>query len=284
MTKSPITFFDCSKMETNLSTKETAFIALFIILIITVFVLFYRNKPRVVQGFATIQEIEEEMKKQLQLLGPDFKSNFPSDTELKAKVDNVMPHTEIIKRYRASANGMLGPIEETVKKDVADKNIELEKLDEYVRSLNEYAQRDFMNRINLRDIRTVKSHNNGLELSVHKLRDGPVNDYQIRVNNGCLKVPFTNDAAVVACNNNDPEQVFSLENVFNEPGYRAKMDAAYPQMDNLGDVRYPFSILRAKSNGNCVKNFHGNLSVEPCREYEGQRWGTSDKQGGLCPN
>ncbi len=261
-------------------TSHNIFLVLFFVLTVTIIILFMRDRRLILQGFATEQEITDEAKKQYDLIN-EF--NFPSKVDLQKSALHVAPNMEIIRRYRDNVNGMLGPIEETVKKDTMNKNAEIEKLNAYVASLNEYARRDFMNRITMRDLKTIKSHNNGLELSINKLGSGPINNYQVRVNDGCLKVPYTNDASVVPCNSADPDQVFSLDNVFNEPGYRAKMDPAYPQLDDLGQVRYPFSVLRAKSNGNCLKNFHGSLSVEPCREYEGQRWAGSEKTGGLCP-
>ena len=238
-----------------------------------------KDRRMILQGFATQEEIKAEVDKQFKLLN-EF--NFPTPSQMTKSAIPVIPNMELIHRYRDNANKLLGPIEESVKIDTAEKEVELGKLNAYVNSLNEYARRDFLNRMNTRNIQAVKSHNNGLELAVTKITDGPAPNYQVRVNGGCMKVPFTNDITVAPCNSADPDQVFSLDNVFNEPGYRAKMDPAYPQLENLGDVRYPFSVLRAKSNGNCLKNFHGSLSVEPCREYEGQRWAGTEKAGGLC--
>ena len=260
-------------------TVHTIFITVFIILAMLAIWLFWRDRRLIIQGFATEAEIENEVSKQVNLLN-DF-SEFKKQDDYSAI--KVMPNMEIIHKFRENANSMLGPIEETVKKDTAEKRAELDQLNAYVESLDAYAKQDFFKRINSQDIRTIKSHNNGLELAVAKTTTGPMPNYQIRVNDGCLKVPFTNDASVVPCNASDPDQIFSLDNVFNEPGYRAKMDPAYPQLDNLGQVRYPFSVLRAKSNGNCLKNYHGSISIEPCREYEGQRWATTENQGGLCP-
>jgi hypothetical protein len=254
-----------SKMEMK---AHNLFTAVFVILAMLVIWLFWRDRLVILQGFATETEIKTELAKQVQMLNEFNEFKKPDDMQ----PTRVMPNMEIIHKFRANAKSLLGPIEETVKKDTAEKQAELDKLNEYIDSLNEYARQDFFERINKRDIRTVKSHNNGLELAVSKTTTGPAPNYQVRVNGGCLKVPWTNDATVVPCNSGDSDQIFSLDNVFNEPGYRAKMDPAYPQLQDLGQVRYPFSVLRAKSNGNCLKNYHGSLSVEPCREYEGQRW------------
>lgn len=266
-------------MEKNI---DYIFCVLFSIITLVAVSIFMRDKNIITDGFTAIankEQINAEVNKQFDVLN---KFNFPNKDDLTNSALYVTPNMEIIKKYRDNVNGMLGPIEETVTKDTINKNAEIQKLNAYVDSLNEYAQRDFANRVSVRDLKTIKSHNNGLELSINKLGSGPNNNYQINVNGGCLKVPFTNDASVVPCNSDDPDQIFSLDNVFNEPEYRAKLDPAYAQLNDLGKVKYPFSILRTKSNGNCLKNFHANLSVEPCREYEGQRWAGSEKPGGIC--
>lgn len=258
---------------------DTVFLVLFLLLTVAIVVIFLKNKKSI-QTFATATEIEAELKKQYDIMN---KFEFPEPNKIYGSASPIVPNMEIVKRYRDSANSLLGPIEESVTKDSVAKSAELSKMDDYIRSLTDYARNDYLKHVNNRVIQTVKSHNNGLELSVSKTDLGPKRDYHIRVNEGCLKVPFTNEPSVVPCNANDPDQVFSLDNVFNENEYRAKMDKAYPQLQDLGDVRYPFSVLRAKSNGNCLKNFHGSISVEPCREYEGQRWASTEKTGGLCP-
>ena len=267
--------------------NHTLFIAVFIVLAVLAIWLFWRDRNVILrgsaqqtgikQGFATEAEIKAELDKQVQLLNDFNEFKKPSDIQ----PIRVMPNIEIIHKFRENANSLLGPIEDTVKKEVAGKQVELDKLNAYAESLNEYARRDFFERINKRNIQTVKSHNNGMELSVAKTSSGPASNYQVRINGGCLKVPFTNDTTVAPCNSSDPDQVFSLDNVFNEPGYRAKMDPAYPQLQDLGQVRYPFSVLRANTNGNCLKNYHGSVSVEPCREYDGQRWAATEKPGGF---
>lgn len=260
-------------------TIHTIFAVIFIIIAVLAIWLFWRDRRLIIQGFATEAEINTELAKQVQTLNDFTEFKKPNDFQPA----RVMPNMAIIHKFRENANSLLGPIEETVNKEVAEKQAELDKLNEYIESLNEYAKQDFFERVNKRNIQKIKSHNNGLELAVAKTTLGPAPNYQVHLNNGCLKVPFTNDTIVAPCNASDPDQIFSLDNVFNEPGYRAKMDPAYPQLADLGQVRYPFSVLRAKSNGNCLKNYHGEISVEPCREYEGQRWAATEKPGCFNP-
>ena len=92
-------------------------------------------------------------------------------------------------------------------------------------------------------------------------------------NNGqCLSVPADNNYDVIPCNKDDPNQKFSIDYVYNDGQYKNRLDPGYPKLENIGKVRYPFVFVRAATNKNCVKNSHGQLSVEPCREYVGQRW------------
>ena len=60
------------------------------------------------------------------------------------------------------------------------------------------------------------------------------------------------------------------------------MNKSFPQLSDLGKVNYPFTLVKSVMTDNCLKNTHGKLSLEPCREYEGQRWASS-KVEYKCP-
>ena len=222
----------------------------------------------IIDKFTVDDNIKSEMSKQIAML--DKLSEY-SETDIKNASGNFMPHKQILQNYKSSMNNLLVPIQESSTGDIKNKEQQIQEMNKYVDSLNEYAQRDVLNKLNAKDINTLKSHNNGMEISVNKSDTG-LRNYMVKINNGCLSVPSDNNYAVTACNSGDPDQIFNLNYVFNETGYRGLMDPAFPQLASLGNVRYPFGMLRAKSNGNCLKNFHGYVTVEPCREYEGQRW------------
>jgi hypothetical protein len=141
--------------------------------------------------------------------------------------------------------------------------------------MESYAAKKLVNKYQSKGFNTLKSHNNGVELSLNKL--GESGKYMVNMNGSCLSVPENNDYVVVPCNAEDKSQQFNLDFVYNMSQYRNKLDSGYPKLDVIGKVKFPFVFLKATTNKNCVKNVHGQISVEPCREYTGQRWAPVEK-------
>ena len=237
---------------------------LFLLLLIVAGVIIYRAY-KITDQFASQSDIEAEVNKQLELI-QQINSHQP-DTQSAPQ----FPHLEVIKNYENKASSMLTPqkaLSESRKKQLGG---ELDRLDKVVKSLTKYVKDDITAQITSKPINVLKSWNNGLELGVRRL-DKTSSAYMVGVNGGCLSVTPENAAAVQPCNQADPNQIFDLNHVFNEVGYRSQLDPLYPRLSEIKDVKYPFGLLKARSNGNCVKNYHGQVSVEPCREYDGQRW------------
>lgn len=192
-------------------------------------------------------------------------------------IDYYSPHNDILKKYEDNTRNIINNQKDTVKKHTEQKLNDLQQLEDTIKSLEDYAKTDFLSKKNSENIKIIKSHNNGNELSVEltqKVNDDPYvkREYLVKLNNGCLKVDRNNDYNVVPCNKDDNSQKFNIEYVYNDNGYKNKLDPTFSRLDNLNNVHYPFSLVKAKSNGNCLKQVHGKISVEPCREYEGQRW------------
>jgi hypothetical protein len=255
------------------SNHERVIIVL--LLLVTAFIVY--RMCRITDTFVTVDEINQEVAKQLQVIN-DIKTHNPY-----AQASPQFPHLEIIKKYHENADNMLRPLKELSIARQSNFEKELGVLNRDINSLTKYVKDDTINNMTVKNINALKSWNNGLELSVKRL-DKKANAYMVGLNGGCLSVPPDNAASVVACNQSDPNQIFSLNHVFNEVGYQSQLDSNYPRLNTLKDVTYPFSMLKAKTNGNCVKNFHGELSVEPCREYDGQRWAgiITDRNKGQC--
>ena len=183
-----------------------------------------------------------------------------------------LPHIDIMKKFEKSTNDMLSGLTEQLKTHTSKKNEELARMSNLIYDMEKYAAKDLVNKFQSRELKAVKSHNNGLELGIIK-PDTAVESYMVSVNNGqCLSVPADNNYDVIPCNKDDPSQKFSIDYVYNDGQYKNRLDPGYPKLENIGKVRYPFTFIRAATNKNCVKNSHGLLSVEPCREYVGQRW------------
>ena len=225
------------------------------------------------------EKINQEMKKQVGVLKDiNNVSQF--------KISEYVPHYDIYNKYVSDTGKILDSQVNTVKKHSDQKTTDLQQLDDTIKSLQDYAQVDFLKKENTKKIGVIKSHNNGKELSVeltNDVKDNPFSkrDYLVKMNNGCLKVEGNNNYNVVACNKEDKDQIFNIEHVYNDTGYKNKLDPAFSRLDNINKAHYPLSLVKAKSNDNCLKQVHGKVSIEPCREYEGQRW-ASLKKGKSC--
>ena len=199
------------------------------------------------------------------------------------QISHYITHPDVIKQYRDTTSTMLDGLKKQVDVHSQEKRKQLERLNTYLLNLQEFVDADFVDRQRRMKISAIKSHNNGQELALipvpSTINNGQVrsNQFRIRVNGGCIKVQENNNYDIVPLSMDDPDQIFMLEMVYNETGYRNSMASGFTQLTNLGEVRYPFALLRATSNGNCLRNNHGRLSVEPCREHEGQRWGVLEE-------
>lgn len=211
-------------------------------------------------------DIMSEIDKQLYIL-------YNADSkDTNAQTISYIPHLDVIKDYKKNSKKFLNTLENNVNTKLESQKQQLSDIDNYVRSLSRYKEDDFLKQLKNTDFKSVKSHNNGQNLNINRLG---YEKYQVMMNNGCLRVTPENDYNIVPCDINDKNQEFRLEHIFNEQEYRGSMDKAFPQISNLGKVHYPMTMIKSSVNDNCLKNHHGNISVEPCREYEGQRWASS---------
>jgi hypothetical protein len=195
-----------------------------------------------------------------------------------SQVYNYIPHFDILNKYESSANALLVPLKKTINDTVSKKQATLSNLEKTIGEMDTYTAKKMVNKYQSKNYQTIKSHNNGAELSLNRL--GESNKYMVNMNgkDTCLSVPENNDYEVVPCNSEDKSQLFNLDFVYDMNQYRNKLDQGYPKLDVIGKVKFPFVFLKATSNNNCVKNVHGQISVEPCREYTGQRWAPIEKQ------
>lgn len=187
------------------------------------------------------------------------------------QISAYLPHIDIMKKFEKSTSDMLSGLTEQIKTHTAKKTEELNRMSNLIYDMEKYAANDLVKKYQDRKLKAVKSHNNGLELGIIK-PDNAIDSYMLSVNGQCLSVPADNNYDVMPCNKDDPNQKFSIDYIYNDGQYKNRLDPGYPKLENIGKVRYPFVFVRAATNKNCVKNSHGQLSVEPCREYVGQRW------------
>lgn len=244
----------------------TLFVSILVIglILYTLWLLVYRT--RVKSGFI---DVTDELLKQIQTV--EYMKRHNPEGQMNAYI----PHFDILNKYESSANELLTPLQNNIKTSVLKKTDTLTNLEKTIAEMESYAAKKLVNKYQSNGFNTLKSHNNGAVLALNKL--GETGKYMVNMNGQCLSVPENNDYVVVPCNSEDKTQQFNLDFVYNMSQYRNKLDSGYPKLNVIGKVKFPFVFLKATSNKNCVKNVHGQISVEPCREYTGQRWAPVEK-------
>lgn len=212
------------------------------------------------------KKIIDEIDKQLHIL------HSAGKTDVKTQQVDYMPHLDIINKYEGNSLKFLNTIKESVDNKTKTQQQDLEYIDNYIKSLSRYDENKRLQELSNADFKSIKSHNNGLTINMNKLG---YNKYQLLVNDGCLEVSPENDYSIKKCDKTNKGQIFKLEHVFNENEYRNAMNKGFPQLSKLDNVHYPMTLVKSIVNDNCVKNYHNNITVEPCREYEGQRWAST---------
>lgn len=252
----------------NNTLESICVIGIFIIIVIIV-VYHYKR----VEGFTESNLTPEDIIKGSRVLDVMDKQQ-KLITDLKehrsaSQLVKYLPHLDVINAYRQKSNQVLGTLKDQVNENTDDKNRMIDRMENNIASLMRYKNDRYMQELSNTDFKAIQSHNNGSKLSINRIG---FNVYQVQLNGGCLSVTPENNYAIAPCDPMDKRQHFRLEHIFNEMDYRNAMNKGYPQLENLGNVHYPFTLIKSKANDNCLKQFHGALTVEPCREYEGQRW------------
>jgi hypothetical protein len=240
-------------------------ICILVVAIILYTLWLYKNRS----GF---QDADAELLKQIKAI--EYMKQHDPRNQVKAYI----PHFDILNKYESSANSLLIPLKSNIDESIIKRNNTLNDMEKTVDEMSTYAAKKLIKKYQDKNYETLKSHNNGAELSLNRL--GETGKYMVNMNgpNTCLSVPENNDYEVVPCNAEDKTQHFNLDFVYNMNQYRNRLDPGYPKLDVIGKTKFPFVFLRSNTNNNCVKNVHGQISVEPCREYTGQRWAPIEKK------
>jgi hypothetical protein len=185
-----------------------------------------------------------------------------------------IPNMILLDRYKEIITDNMKEHQRNISKDLGSNSIKQDSLNHInneINNLKYHLKLDVERLKKNHDYKNIKSLNNGLQVCVNKLNNSY---YNIKVNNGCLVVDDANNYDIVKCNPNDKNQQFYIDNIYNKNDFKSKMNRNMSILSDkyLDKVKYPFAFVKAYSNDNCVKNYHGKLSVEPCREYTGQRW------------
>tara|TARA_B100001093_G_scaffold435749_1_gene433851 strand:- start:81 stop:857 length:777 start_codon:yes stop_codon:yes gene_type:complete len=244
--------------------RETLIIILFLLVII---ICIFKN---IRQKELFTQDLNRDI-----ILG-SLKQNVTDMNEILAhNVTNntidYIPHLDIIKTYEENLVKHLDTKKEKIESKHDINKEKIENINHTLGDLEKHIQDDLDKTNKNNNYNIIKSYNNGQELSILK---NNFNDYMIKLNNGCLQVNPQNDYEVVPCNNDDKDQQFKITHIYNPNQLKANIDKNYSSLsyNEHKKLKYPFAFIKSKKNDNCIKNFHGKLSVEPCRESNGQMW------------
>lgn len=247
--------------------RETLIIVLFLLVIIICIFKNIRQKELFTQPIVTLnkENIIDSLRTNVNDMNTILKHRIYDNT-----IDYV-PHLNIIQTYEENLVQHLDNKKNIINSNLDNKNKRLMDINHTLNDLEKHIKDDLDKTNKNNNYNIIKSYNNGQELSILK---NNFNDYMIKLNNGCLQVNHQNDYDVVPCNNNDKEQQFKINHIYNPNQLKGNIDKNFSSLsyDEHKKLKYPFAFVKSKRNDNCIKNFHGKLSVEPCRESNGQMW------------
>ena len=240
---------------------ENLLIILFVIIILICMVRNIKEKESFNEP--SNKDLSDLMEKNIK----DIKSVI--DHNIALQKINFIPHLDIVNNYEENINKYLNAKQIEVNNHTDSKKEQINQLEHAIEDIRKQLRKKNIKDEFAKQYKVVKSYNNGQELSVLKKQ---FNDYMILLNNGCLSVSRDNNYKVEACNSDDPNQSFKIQPIYNKTEYKNHLDKNSRRLINLGELKYPFALVKSESNNNCLKNFHGKLSVEPCVESNGQMW------------
>ena len=240
---------------------ENLLIILFVIIILICMVRNIKEKESFNEP--SNKDLSDLMEKNIK----DIKSVIGHNTNLQSF--DYIPHLAILDNYEANINKYLNEKQIEVNNHSDSKKEQINQLEHAIEDIRKQLIEKNIKDEFAKKYKVVKSYNNGQELSVLKKQ---FNDYMLLLNNGCLSVSRDNNYKVEACNSDDPNQSFKIQPIYNKTEYKNHLDKNSRRLINPGELKYPFVLVKSESNNNCLKNFHGKLSVEPCVESNGQMW------------
>lgn len=124
---------------------------------------------------------------------------------------------------------------------------------------------------------SIKSLQNGMNIAVVNVNPNlnkQSNKYLVKLNNGCLKATPSGSYSVQPCNPNEKQQIFSSTSIYDASYYNSILEKGLDTslVSPTDAYPYPFLVMKADNNGNCLQNNHGSISIEPCGILKSQRW------------
>jgi hypothetical protein len=124
---------------------------------------------------------------------------------------------------------------------------------------------------------SIKSLQNGMNLSIQHINSNQTkqsNKYLVKLNDGCLKTTPSGSYSVKPCDAADITQLFSSLPIYDSNYYNSILEKGLDlnTVASTDSYPYPFLVMKADNNGNCLQNNQGSVSIEPCGILKSQRW------------
>lgn len=155
-----------------------------------------------------------------------------------------------------------------------EQNKRIKEITDYLTEIKGFSD---THKINPMGFKSIKSLRNGQPLNLIPIFDTnqDVIGYQLIVNGKCLAHTSIGLTNVVPCNQSDINQYFELKDIYSRRDYNSNIETGHIQPDEIDNNKYPFVLTKSVSNGNCLTNQDGFLSLEVCRPDKNQQWTSS---------
>jgi hypothetical protein len=203
-----------------------------------------------------LKDLRDEVKSTSE--SQDFKKNY--NYEIIKKLEEKLQTTKAEKETESEIK-----FEQTINNQLSGYEGELENLKTQLDNISHFEMANG-------DIKTIKSLENGLRLSIQNIKN-KLNTHLIGVNNKCVSVDSVGNYFLKNCDTSDTTQHFISKIISNPSAYLVNLEKGINHnKDNIVNSGYPFTIMKSYNNQSCLQNNSSNVSVQPCTAKTSQKW------------
>ena len=231
------------------------------------------KKPKTKEPFNTVAEIQSSLNSindnvnKLKDLRDEVKQTSENETfkknynyEIIKKLEDNLEQTKAKKETESKIN-----FDQTINNQLSGYEDELEDLKTQLDNISHFEMAN-------NDIKTIKSLENGLRLSIQNIKN-KLNTHLIGVNNKCVSVDSVGNYLLKKCDTSDKTQHFISKIISNPSAYLINLEKGITHnKDNIVNSSFPFTIMKSYNNQSCLQNNSSNISVQPCAAKSSQKW------------
>lgn len=250
---------------------------LILILLFLVIIVFIFNHKKSKEAFQSNTSIQSELQVKVDTLIEEFKRKISTLVQLLNTSYQNTSNDNLLNEYKTMINELTN-IEKQLSNNLdneVDKSGNIlyninNKINEIETKIADLESLSTLYKPELvKEPSTIKSVQNGMNMGLSETKLG---NYNIHLNNGCLRVDASGNYNVAICNPNDPTQEFESKYIINDVSYDNNLMKGMDTIKPSDNIRYPFSLIKSSNNGFCLQNNHGKISLEPCQVRKSQRW------------